>query len=279
VLAAGAVWSLTGLAVRTIDRADGLQITFYRSVGLVPVMLAFIAVRRRGRVIQAFRGAGWRAVVAGLFMAASNMAAIFALLNTTVANTTFMLGLGPLLTAVAGRALFKERLDRSAWWWFLVAAGGVGIMTAGAAGGGRMFGNLMALLMVVTYAGFSLTIQHGRATDMNPAIVWAGVFAGVASFVASADLVVPRSDAVTGVLIGAAFLGGGLVLYVAGSLSVPAAELVLLGLVEIVLAPTWVWIFFAERPAPATLVGGAVVMAAVMARAQGQRSSSIRNPV
>jgi drug/metabolite transporter (DMT)-like permease len=273
VLAAGAVWSLTGLAVRTMRQADGLQITFYRSLGVVPVVLILIAFRRHGKVVQAFRAAGWRAVFAGLFMAVSNMSAIFALLNTTVANTTFMLGLGPLLTAVGGRVFFGERLDRSSWWWFLVAAGGVGIMTVGAAGGGRLFGNLMALLMVVTYAAFSLIIRHGRATDMNPAIVWAGIFAGVAAYFASADLLVPRADAITGIFIGAAFMGGGLVLYVAGSHAVPAAELVLLGLVEIVLAPTWVWIFFAERPSPATLVGGAVVMAAVLAGAQRQLAS------
>jgi drug/metabolite transporter (DMT)-like permease len=268
VLAAGTAWSLTGLALRLIDEADGFQITFYRSIGLVPVVLAIVAITSRGRVGAAFRSAGWVAVLAGASMATSNISMVFAILNTTVANTLFTLGIAPLLTAVAGRLVLGERLDRSSLRWFVVAAVGVGIMTADAINDGRLFGNAMALLMVLGYAGFTLAVRHGRHTDMTPALVWAGSLAGVFALVAAEDLVVPVAEAAIAMAIGGALLGGGLALYVLGSVTVRASELVLLGLVELVLAPVWVWLFLGERSRWTTLAGGLLVIGAVAARAR-----------
>ncbi len=278
VLGAGVLWSLTALFVRLIQEADAYQITLLRSLGVVPVILVLVAVRNGGRVVEPFRAAGWTAVIGGAFMAVANISAILALLNTTVANTSFMLGFGPLLTAVAGWLFLGERLDQRTVWWFVVAAIGVTIMTVAAIGDGRMFGNMMALLMVVSYTGFVLAVRRGRDVDMNPAIAWAGLFAGVFAAVMADDFAILVTDAVTGIAIGGLFMGGGLILYVAGSRTVSASELVLLGGIELVLSPLWVWLLLDEEPASATLAGGALVVVAVVARALADSPPALAAP-
>ncbi|MDH4119992.1 MAG: EamA family transporter [Acidimicrobiia bacterium] len=278
VLGAGVLWSLTALFVRLIKEADAYQITLLRSLGVIPVILVLVAIRNEGRVIDTFRAAGWTAVVGGAFMAVSNISAILALLNTSVANTSFMLGFGPLLTAVAGWLFLGERLDRRTLFWFVVAAIGVTIMTVAAIDDGRTFGNLMALLMVTSYTGFVLAVRRGKDVDMNPAIAWAGVFAGVFAAAMADDFQVLATDAVTGIAIGGLFMGGGLILYVAGSRTVAASELVLLGGIELVLSPLWVWLLLGEKPVAATLVGGAFVVVAVVARSLADSPPEVAAP-
>jgi drug/metabolite transporter, DME family len=278
VLGAGVVWSLTALFVRLIEEADAYQITLLRSLGVIPVILVLVTVRNHGRVVEAFRRAGWTAVVGGAFMAVSSLSAILALLNTTVANTSFMLGFGPLLTAIAGWLFLGERLDRRTVFWFVVAAIGVTIMTVAAVGDGRTFGNMMALLMVVSYTGFVLAVRRGRDVDMTPAIAWAGLFAGVFAAVMADDFQILATDAAIGIGIGGLFMGGGLILYIAGSRTVSASELVLLGGIELVLSPLWVWLLLDEEPAAATLVGGALVVVAVVARALADSPPAVAAP-
>ena len=102
---------------------------------------------------------------------------------------------------------------------------------------------------------------------MLPAVLWAGLLSALVAATMAPDLDMTARDVALSAFMGAALITGGMILFTAGSRAVPSAELALLSLTEVVLGPLWVWLAYAETPRPETLVGGAVVLAAIVGRA------------
>ena len=264
VVTAAVLWSSGGLVFRLIESAGPWQVIFWRSISLVPVLFILITVKSHMRPMAAFREAGWAAPLAGMFLGLAFATWILALKETTVANAVFVLACAPVAAALLGRIFLGERLTRAS---FISMAGvfaGLAIMTSGAAEGGRLAGNLLALATAFGFAGYTVTVRARRAVDMTPAVLFAGLFSGVVAVVMTGgDLAVTTHDLLISVILGTGLIGLGLVIYTAGSRHLPAVELTLLSLLEVVLAPIWVWLFLAEQPSPETLAGGAVMLAAV----------------
>ena len=135
---------------------------------------------------------------------------------------------------------------------------------------GQLTGNLLALGSAVSFAGHVLVLRANRQTDMLPAVLYAGLLGTLAGLAALhlggvSPRVSPR-DLLLGLTMGVVQLGLGLVLYTRASRHLPAAELQLVATAELVLAPLWVWIGVGEAPNAATLVGGAVVLLAILAQ-------------
>ncbi len=276
VLLAGVAWSTAGLVIRLMEQAGGWQIVFWRSAAMVPTLLLFIALRNRGEVAAAFWRAGWNASVGGLCLAFAFAGFVFALLHTTVANVLFILSAAPLLAAVLGWLILGEPVRRATWTAMIGAVVGVGVMVAGSLERGALLGNLIALLTTFGFAGFTIALRRGRDVDMLPAVCWAGAF----SMLIAALAILMTGPALDGFRVsghdlalcfslGIVQLSLGLVLYTFGSRHVPAAELALLAMTEVVLGPIWVWLGVGETPSMATLAGGAVVLAAVVFQAIG----------
>jgi drug/metabolite transporter (DMT)-like permease len=280
-LALGATffWSLAGLMVRLIQEATSWHIILYRSLGVTAMVGGMIAVVHRGQVAQAIRLAGWPGVLAGVCSSASSVLFILALGRVTVANAAFMGGITPFLAAIGAQAFLGERVPRRVWGIMVLAAIGVAVMMGGGLALGRLGGNLLALGSAVTFAGHALLLRYNRQSDMLPAVLHAGILGALFSLAAlgligASPLVSPR-DLLLGLSMGALQLGGGLVLYTRASRHLPAAELQLVATAELVMAPLWVWIGVGEAPNAATLVGGGLVIAAILAQALGawERSS------
>ena len=136
---------------------------------------------------------------------------------------------------------------------------------------GTIRGNLLALGASLSFAIFSVLLRRGRERDMLPCVAIAGavsalialpvVLAGAPSL-ASALLLSPRDLALCAVM-GAVQVGGGLTVFTLGARHVPVAELTLLSLTELALAPIWVWLAVGEVPSGYTLIGGAIIIAAI----------------
>ena len=141
--------------------------------------------------------------------------------------------------------------------------------------GGSLIGNAAALLSALGFAGFTVTCRWGRLTNMLPAVLFGGIFAMLAgALVAMAlgqPLLVPLRDITLATTMGAVTLAGGLILYTIGSRVVPAAQATLISLVEVLLAPVWAWAFLDENVTQGTLIGGSVLLAAVLLNAYGGR--------
>lgn len=268
VVAAGVLWSTQGLIFRQIDTAGTWAVLFWRSVGMVPVLLAFLIWRAGGSPVPAIRKVGLAGVLGGCGLVGAFAGAIYSIQATTIANAVFLFAASPFLTALLGWMVLGERVRLETWAAMGVALAGIYVMVSSDLTGGALAGNVAALLSAFGFAVFTVTLRWRRLDDTLPSVLLGGVFSIlVGAVVAQAlgqSLAVPLADAVWAMLMGAVTLTGGMVLYTLGSRVVPAAELALLSNIEVMLAPLWVWWFLNETASPATFVGGAILLVAVM---------------
>ena len=201
---------------------------------------------------------------ATLFYAGSNTAFIVALALTTVANTLFMLSAEPLIVALLAWLILKERIRPSTWLSIALAFVGVTVMIGGGIGTGRAVGSLVALAGSLSFAAFTVTLRVRPMQDMLPVIVLAGIVVAVVSAaVTGGELAVGTTDLVLCAAMAVASAVGS-VAFLAGARVLPATQVLLLAMSEVVLGPLWVFLAYGERPAEATLFGGAIVLGAVV---------------
>ena len=281
VICAGVLWSFMGLIVRNIETAGAVSVVFWRSAGMVPVILAFLLWRSGRGALAALRATGGGGLVAGAGITLAYLGAIYALQATTVANAVFLYSAAPFFSAVLGWIVLGERVHPRTWGAMALAALGIFVMIgADLGGGGRMDGNLAALASAFGFAVFTVALRRGHVGDMMPAnLVGALVSMGAAALLAPAigqALVPAPRDIAIAMAMGAVVLGGGMILYTLGSRGLPAAEATLFTSVENILAPVWVWLLLGESAGPATLFGGAMVLGAVIVNAYaGGRSRAL----
>ncbi len=271
VLTAGVFWSIAGLAVRLIEFATEWTILFHRSLTLSAFLLTYIVVFRRGKVAHTFKSGGWLAVVAGSVLGLAFCSWIFALTHTTVANALFLLSTSAFIAAILGWWLLKERVPHSTWWFILIATAGVGVMVFEGVQLGTLFGSVMGLLAATGFAMFAVLLRWGRNTDLIPAVFWAGFCAlavsGSMILITRGTFDIVLNDWLMCATMGIFQVGIGLIIFVNGSKYLPAAEITLLSLTEVVLGPIWVWLVVREMPGQLTLIGGAIVLAAIVGQA------------
>lgn len=267
VLLAGLFFSLAGILLRNIETATSWQIVFYRSASFVVVIAWVLAARHRSRLPRAIAAIGWAGVVGGLCLAAGYVAIVLAMRNTTIANVLFIFASAPFFVALLGRLILKELVPRRTWAAIAVALAGVAVMVVEGLSGGGLFGNLMALVMTLTFAAVVVVLRRGRAVDMLPTVCLGGIVAGAVAALLADSLAISLHDLVVCVLLGTVQIGCGMIAFTIGSRHVPAALLGLLAMTEVALGPIWVWLGVGEVPSWLTLAGGAVVLSAVVTQA------------
>ena len=275
IFLAGVVWSVQGLIIKSIHEAGPWAVLFWRSAGMAPVLLIWITVASRGRVWGLIRQTGLTGILGGACLVMAFSGAIYAFQTTSVANAVLLFTASPFFAAVLGRALLGEAVSPLTWLAIGLAVLGVGVMVGGGMAGGTLLGNVAALLSALGFAIFTVTCRWGKLANMMPAVLIGGVLSmivgAVASGVFAQPLLVPLRDASIALAMGAVTLAGGLILFTLGSRVVPAAQATLISLVEVLLAPVWAWAFLAEVVDKDTLIGGAVLLAAVILNAYGGR--------
>ena len=268
VIASSVANSANGLIVRSMEAADGWQIVFYRSWFLAGALAVVFVVQSRGRVAAALRDLRPWMVLGSVFIAAVNTLFILSITLTTVANTMFLLSGAPFFAALFGRIVLGETVARGVWIAMSVALFGMGVMLWDGLGAGTLFGNSLALLAALFFGAFAVVLRKGRGINMLPIVVFGAVLGGLnAALMCDGAFAVPVRDVVLLFVWGALLSGTVHVIFTWGSRHVPGAELTLLILIEFILSPMWVWLVIDERPSLATLVGGALVLAAVASRA------------
>jgi drug/metabolite transporter (DMT)-like permease len=271
VLMSGVFWSSMGLGIRMIEQANVWQILFYRSIALACFLFCIITLRSGFRPLAAIRSAGIAGAIGGVGLVFAFSGGIYAIQTTTVANAMFLFAAAPFLAAVAGWVILREQVRHATWVAMLFAIIGIAIMVINGFAAGRLVGNLSALLSATGFAVFTVALRWGKLEDMLPAVFLAGVFAIITGALVCEfngyGFALPRNDIVISMSMGVFQVGMGLVIYTIGSRVVPAAELTLLSMTEVLLGPLWVWIFIGETVSFFTLVGGAVLMLAIAGNA------------
>ncbi len=271
--------STSGVGLRVIEEADGWQILFYRSLSMMALILIVLLLRRPHNLKTRIRALAWDDLALALVLGTGFVAYVFALLQTTVANALFVFSSAPFFAAVLGWIVLRERVAARTWIAIAAAMSGLAIMVSAGMMSGRMSGNLIALWLPISYAVSVVLVRRSQQPDMLLALFLA---AGVATLITIPfidDFSLGWVDLGVSLYLGVFQVGAGFILLILGARYVPAAQVGLLALVEPVLGPVWAWLTVLEMPAQATLVGGAVILAAVgidaaISAARSSRKSS-----
>jgi drug/metabolite transporter (DMT)-like permease len=272
VTLAAVAWSTAGLFQRELTVNTGAQLAgraFFAVLGL----LAFIAISERGGIARAFRSIGGAGLAVTALMAVSSGAFLIALNHASVASVLFMQALSPIIAALIGRAL-GEPVSRRTWIAMLIAIAGVSLMVGGP-GRPSVVGLSLSLVMSFSFAGTIVITRHRRDVSMAPATCLSQVVVLVVAAPFASYGGIGAKDTLLLVLLGVTQIGLGLIFLSIGGRLIPAAEVALITLLEIVLGPMWVWVFLSERPSTATLVGGAIVLAAVLVQSARQAAVGV----
>lgn len=260
------VWSFGGTIARYIDVPDSWTVVFWRSLTAALYLLLFMLFRYGARgMVRHFRDMGFAGLGVALCFATASTSFVVALAHTTVANILLMQAGVPLIAALLGWVLFRERVPGATWAAIAAVIAGVAIMVSGSfAGKVSPVGDGLALLIAVAFASATVITRRHSHLSMTPAVFLGTVFAAAVSFLLAHQYAVsPRNFAFL-FAFGALNLGLGLSLFVMGARLIPAALAALVGILEPVLGPIWVWLIHGEVPTSRTIIGGLVVFAALV---------------
>ena len=258
-------WSFGGAIARFIDVDDNWTIVFWRSLFAAAFLLAFMLWRDGPRgTVQLFRNMGLAGLGVASCFAIASTSFIVALAHTTVANILLMQAGVPLFAALLAWALFGERVSRATWIAIAAVITGVAIMVSSSfTGKVSPLGDGLALLISVMFSIATVITRRHADVRMTPAVCLGTIFAVIASAPLAGGFAVSAADAAWLFLFGAVNLGLGLAMFATGARLIPAALAALVGTLEPVLGPIWVWLIHAEVPGIATIIGGSVVFAAL----------------
>ena len=259
------ILSPDALLLRLVGNADMWTVIFYRALFMGGALALGLAVHYRQRFGTALLRIGRLGLASAVLLAASNIGFVGAITHTTATNTLVILATTPLFSAVLGWLIMGEKVPPRTWLSILAAIAGVVVIFHDSLGIGNWLGDLMALGVAFVW-GFNLVVVRmaGRC-DMTPALAVSGfISAAVALPLAGAPAAINAHDLVVLALLGCLVLPLAFGLFIRGTHYVPAAEVALLAPIETVLGPIWVWIGVGETPSSASLLGGAIVLAAVV---------------
>jgi drug/metabolite transporter (DMT)-like permease len=277
VVLAAIAWSTAGVVQRELSVDTATQLAG-RALFAGLALALFVAALSRGHLIVAVRAIG----VAGLGVAATAAIAsgmfIVALNHATVANVLFMQAASPVAAALLAWFAFGESITRRTALAMAIALAGVGLMVGGPGSGG-VLGVTASLVMMLAFAVSIVIVRHRRDVSMLPAICLSQILV----LAVAAPFSHPGSgtgrDLLLLVLLGVGQMGLGLAFVTMGARLLPASEVALITLLEVVLGPLWVWISISEEPAATAIAGGCVVILAVLLQAtEKTRASAAPSP-
>lgn len=259
--------SSAGVLVRQVEPSDAWTLLAYRSLGFVVTLLLFIAVCHGKASVARFAAIGREGIVVALSLGAAFIAFLLALVATNVATVVAVLGAAPMVAGLLGWAFIGERPSGAAWLAMLAAILGVSLIAWSGLGSGSALGLGLAVLACLGYAAAIVGLRAGSARDMSPAVCLSGVFAGLVSVTLADGLVAEPGVVLVGLLLGSVQIGAQYILLTIATRFAPASDVALAMVLELVLAPLWVWAFVGEAAPRAVLLGGGIVATAVILNA------------
>jgi drug/metabolite transporter (DMT)-like permease len=263
LLLATLMWSIAGVVTRWLDSAQSFEITFWRSAFNALALIVLLGFMRGPQVLwRSLRGGGRALWLSGVCWAVMFTAFMLALSLTTVANVLVTMALAPLLTAL------HHKLPARTWAAIALAGAGIAWMYGQELmGGNHLIGTLVALAVPIAAAVNWTLIQslRGRseAPDMLPAVLIGALLSAAITLPLAWPLTASRHDVGLLALLGVVQLAIPCLMSVVVARTLPAAEISLLALLEVIFGVAWAWLGANEAPTAAVLGGGALVLVAL----------------
>ena len=256
--------SFGGLIVKSFEGATLWQILFWRSLFFSLTVLTFLIITYKSKVLKSFHDSGLPGFIGGLILSIGFCGYVFAMYNTTVANTNFIISLQILFLAIFGFFFLKEKINLITLISIILAMSGVLLMVGNSLSPGELSGNLAAFTMPITFAVLIMIVRKFPSVDMVPAQFVAGLSSCLIGLSLSPTIMISPHDIFLGFLAGFFQIGFGFIFITIGARTTPSAIVGIIMLSESVLGPLWAFLFVSERPSIFSLIGGAIILFAVL---------------
>ena len=256
--------SFGGLIVKSFEGATLWQILFWRSVFFSIVVVIFLLINYKKNFFNSIYKSGLPGFMGGLTLSLGYCGYVFAMYNTTVANTNFIIQTQTIFLAIFGYIFLKEKISKLTLASIILAFSGIILMVGNSLSPGQMTGNIAAFIMPISFATLILIVRKNPGIDMVPMQLIAGIGATLIGFLLSQKILISTHDIFLGFVAGFFQVGLGFILITIGARSTPAALVGIIMLTEAVLGPLWAWIFINETPPIVVLFGGTIIISTVV---------------
>ncbi len=256
--------SFGGLIVKSFEGANLWQILFWRSVFFSIVVIFFLIINYKKSFFNSIYKIGIPGFFGGVVLSCGYAGYVFAMYNTTVANANFIIQTQTIFLAIFGYIFLKEKISILTIISIFLAFGGIFLMLGGSLTSGQMIGNIAAFIMPISFAVLILTVRKYPSVDMIPLQLVAGIGALILGFLFSSKITVSSYELFLGFIAGFFQVGLGFIFITIGAKTTPSALVGIIMLTEAILGPFWAWLFINETPPLVVLVGGAIVLFAVI---------------
>jgi len=272
VLVAGLFWSFGPLVVRNIDNAELIpwQYLFFRGSVIFLVLNIYLFLVEGQKFINNYSRIGLSGLIGGVSLGIGNITFILSITTTTAAVTMLMLAAMPFMAAILAYIFLKEKISTSTLIAITIAAAGVIFMSFDSKGEGTLFGLINGLLSSLGFAGFTVSLRWRKKTPKFTTVAIAGIFCAAVSLLVllfnDSNILISLKNTSLSALHGF-LVCSGVILYTTKARYLPAADLTLLSLTEVLGGILWVWLpLFGinEVPSTNTLIGGAIITSAII---------------
>jgi len=262
LLFGGFCLSWGGFIIRSFQEATVWQILLLRSVFFMIALTIFLTATYKKNTIKILKDAGSPAVLGGLVMSLSFIAFVVSMNITTVANVVFIISTQTMFLAIFGYFYLKEKISLISFFSILLALGGITIMV----------GDSLSTIPI-NFSILVMIIRKNKNLDMVPAIFYSGIFSIIYGLILSESFVFTSHDILMGFFLGVPQLAFGFICITIGSRTTPSTTIGLLMLTETLFAPIWVWLFLNEIPPASVLIGGTVIITAIILKSSEKQKA------
>jgi len=256
--------SFGGLIVKSFEGSTLWQILFWRQVFFVVVVTIFLIVNYKKDVFNKIYISGIPGLIGGIILGIGFSSYVFAMYNTTVANTNFIIQTQTIFLAIFGYFFLKEKISKTTLISIILAISGILLMVGNTLSPGQTIGNLAAFSMPISFAVLILVVRKYPNVDMVPSQFIAGIFALIIGYLMSGKINISYYDIFLGFLAGFFQLGFGFIFITIGAQRTPSAMVGIIMLTEAIFGPLWAWLFINEQPPTIVVTGGTIVIIAVL---------------
>jgi len=272
VLIAGIFWSFGALVVRFIEDAKTVpwQYLFFRGSTIFILINIYLFVKEGRSFTKNYKKIGVSGIIGGISLGIAMMCFIWSITHTTAAITLLMLAAMPFMTAILGYIFLKENVSTTTLTAIIIAAIGIIFMAFNSKQVGTLFGLVIGLLSSFGFSIFSVSLRWRKNTPTFTTVAVAGLFCATFSFIVlifndTGFFTTFRNSSLSA--LHGTLVCSGMILYSIGSKHLPAADLTLLSLTEVLGGIFWVWLPFIginEIPSTNTIIGGSIITFALM---------------
>ena len=256
--------SFGGLIIKSFEGATQWQILFWRTVFFLLVISIYLLITYKKSIFKSFYDSDLPGFFGGLILSFGFCGYVFAMYNTTVANTNFIIQTQTIFLAIFGYFFLKEKISKVTLTSIVLAVSGITLMVGNTLSPGQMLGNIAAFSMPISFAVLILVVRKYPNVDMVPSQFIAGIFALMIGYLMSGKIHISYHDIFLGFLAGFFQLGFGFIFITIGAQRTPSAMVGIIMLTEAVFGPLWAWLFINEQPPNVVLLGGTIVIIAVL---------------